>query len=239
MSRSRSPTTGSRTAAAALLALAAASVLTALAAASAGAAPWPWRSVHAAGDRVRVQGTVADPAGQPLAGLTVELEAWNPSFDWSSWSTETGPVERRSTRSSERGEFGLDWTWDPGHRRFDLVARLREEVAGRTLDLELARVDVTERMTGSPSVAAALVVERADLVRRARAFLAALASDDERRAWRDLGLPERVERVESPLGDEAAWWYFAAGRVARFRDGRLVEIETFAPVRPVGGEAEP
>jgi hypothetical protein len=230
MFRSPSPTTARLAAAAALLALAPG---------FAGAAAWPWRSAHAEGDVVRIAGTVADPAGRPVEGLTVELEASSPRLDWRRLARDAGTIERRSARSSERGEFALDWTWNPGYRRFDLVVRLREEVAGRALDLELARLDVTDRMARSATVAASLVVERAEFVRRARDFLAALASDDELRTWRDLGLPERLERLESPLGGEASWWYFAAGKVARFRAGRLVEIETFAPVRPLDGEGTP
>ncbi|KAB2968882.1 MAG: carboxypeptidase regulatory-like domain-containing protein [Thermoanaerobaculia bacterium] len=214
--------------------LAAASALLALASGAAGAETWPWRSAHAAGEVVHVAGTVSDASGQPIEGLTVELEASSPRVDWRRLARDAGPLERRSARSSARGEFGLDWAWDPGFRRFELVVRLREEVAGRTLDLELARLDVTDRMTRSRAVAAALVVERAELVRRALAFLDSLRSDDERATWRDLGLPERIERVESPAGAESAWWYFEAGRVARFRDGRLAEIETFPPVRAPG-----
>ena len=49
-----------------------------------------------------------------------------------------------------------------------------------------------------------------------------------------LGLPESVDRVESPSAVEAAWWYYAAGRVARFRDGRLIELQSFDPIRPLG-----
>lgn len=74
-------------------------------------------------------------------------------------------------------------------------------------------------------------------VERARSFLAGVESEDERRVWTDLGLPESVDRVESPGSVEAAWWYYAAGRVARFRDGRLIEVQTFDPIRPLGEDA--
>lgn len=218
--------------------LAAAAALLTLAGDPAGAAAWPWRSAHAPGDVVRLAGTVADPSGEPIEGLTIELEASSPRLDLRRMERDAGPLERRSTRSSARGEFALEWAWDPGFRRFDLVVRLREEVAGRALDFELARLDVSDRMTRSSSVAAALVVEQAELVRRAQAFLDSLGSDDERATWRDLGLPERVERVETAAGVEAAWWYFETGQVARFRDGRLAEVESFPPVR-ARGEQEP
>jgi hypothetical protein len=233
MFRSPSRTTADRPRAAAR---ALAAVL-ALAAAAPAAASHPWGFPYEAGDGVRFEGAVADVSGRALAGVEVALEASTPRFDWRRL-TSAPRVERQTATSDERGAFALEWSWDPAFRRFELVATLAEELAGRTLRHELVRVDVTDRVkTGSP-VAASLAIADGRFVERARAFLAAVATDDERRIWTELGLPESVDRLESPSGVEAAWWYYAAGRVARFRDGRLIELQSFDPIRPLGeGEA--
>ena len=54
---------------------------------------------------------------------------------------------------------------------------------------------------------------------RLRSFVASVVSPDETRTFAEHGLPESVDRLESPGGVEAAWWYFASGHVVRFRDG--------------------
>ncbi len=52
------------------------------------------------------------------------------------------------------------------------------------------------------------------------------------------GGPTRSTAATAPPAPSAAWWYFALGRVYRFRDGRLAEVERFAPVRRIGAGAE-
>ncbi len=230
---SRSPT---RTTADRALALA---CVAALSAAAAGA-KLPWRFPYSAGDPVRIQGTVADPAGRPIAGLEVTLEAAKPRFDWRRLSSTAGDLQTRKTTTDERGQFALDWTWDPAFRRFDLVATIRVEAAGRVLAHELARLDVADRLEQGSPAAVALVVESSGYVERLRAFVAELESADERRVWSEMGLPDSVDRVESAgAAIEAAWWYFGIGRVARFREGRLVQVEEFPPVRPIGERGPP
>jgi hypothetical protein len=113
---------------------------------------------------------------------------------------------------------------------------VRVEAAGREVASELARLDVGDRLRGESPVTAALTVERSGYVDRLRTFVGSISSDDERRVFAELGVPESVDRVESPSSVEAAWWYFEAGRVARFRDGALVETQTFDPIRPLDAE---
>lgn len=202
------------------------------------AASHPWGFPYEAGDGVRFEGAVADAGGHALGGIEIALEASTPRLDWRRL-TSAPRVERRVATSDERGAFAIDWTWDAAFRRFELVATLSEELAGRTLRHELARLDVTDRVKSGSPVSASLVVADGRFVERARAFLAGIASEDERRIWTELGLPESIDRVESPNVVEAAWWYYAAGRVARFRDGRLVELQSFDPIRPLGGDSAP
>ncbi len=229
MSRSPSPTTAERAAGLALAALLAAS------AASAG---HPWRFPHAEGAAVRFEGSVSDAAGNPVAGVEVALEASTPRFDWRRFSPAQR-TERRTTRTDERGRFALDWVWDGAYRRFELAATLREQVGGRELARELARLEVSDRVATATPVVAALVIDDAAGLARLRAFLTGLDSDDELRVWREAGLPESIDRVVSPDSEEAAWWYFSAGRVVRFRDGVQTAVDTFPPVRPIGDEAAP
>lgn len=221
MSRSPSRTIARRAAATAALALAAT---------LAAAAPWPWRFGYSPGAPVGVHGTIADGSGRPLAGLEVALEASNPHFDWRTLTEVPGEVVRHAVRSGADGAFALDWSWDPRMRRFEVVVSLDETLGSRTLHAELTRLDVTDRLAHGTPVAAALVVEDAQRVARLRAFLAGVRSEDEKRVWEESGLPESVDTTAGPAVTEVAWWYFAAGRVARFRDGRLVEVESFPPV---------
>lgn len=198
----------------------------------------PWGFPFEAGDPVRFEGSVADSGGSALGDIEVALEASTPRFDWRRL-TSAPRVERRTATSDERGAFAIEWTWDAAFRRFELVATLSEELAGRTLRHELARVDVTDRVKSGSPVAASLVVADGGFVERARAFLGGIESPDERRIWTELGLPESIDRVESPTAVEAAWWYYATGRVARFRDGRLFELQAFDPIRPLGEDGAP
>ncbi len=234
MSRSPSATTASRRAAWRRGVLAATLAAGCLVAAVPAGAAFPWRFPFHDGDSVRFQGTVADPKGHPISGLEVVLEASNPHLDWRKLSRVEGAVTRRTVVSDARGGFSIDWTWSTGYRRFELVAVVRAGTEAREVVQELARLDVSDRIEHGSPVTAALTVERAGFVERLRDFVGSLDSDDERRVWADLGLPESVDRRESPGGTEASWWYFAAGRVARFEDGRLLEIQQFSPVRPIG-----
>lgn len=230
MSRSKPPTTAELGARALLL--------LALAAAPARAA-LPWGEPFREGEAVRFAGTVADPQGQPLADLEVTLEASRTKLDLRSLARVPAATATRAARTNERGEYAIDWAWQPGFRRFALVASIPVRGAAGESRQELARVDVSTRLKQGSPVSATLTVEAADFVRALRAFVAALASDDERRVYEEAGKPDSVDRRQGPAGASAAWWYFALGRVYRFRDGRLAEVERFAPVLPLGAAREP
>ncbi len=44
-----------------------------------------------------------------------------------------------------------------------------------------------------------------------------------------MGRPDRFDGE----GETAAWWYFEAGKVYRFRAGALEQVEHFEPIKPL------
>ncbi len=76
-----------------------------------------------------------------------------------------------------------------------------------------------------------MVVEDAGFVRTLREFVASIDSDDERQVYHEHGQarPRRARRTGA--ADEASWWYFESGPVYRFRDGGLVQVIPFDPVK--------
>ncbi len=229
MSRSRSRTSAE------LVALGALALATLAAAAS--ARPFPWRAPYAEGERVRFEGIVSDPQGRPLPGVDVRLAASAPGFDWRSFSREVRESRTAPSRTDDRGRFEVEWAWDSGFREFELVVSVAVRRSGVEVDQELERLDLGERVRQGAPVTAAVSVRRADYVRGVQAFVAALVTDDQRRVHQQLGLPESVDDQATAAGLESAWWYFELGRVARFLDGRLLEVESFPPVPERSGEA--
>lgn len=220
MSRSPSRTIASALAAGLLLA------------AAAGAQTWPWKAKFAAGETVVFSGTVTGPDGAPLTGIDVAIEGWKTGVDLRGLSLERENRTRVAARTNERGEFTIDWTWSDEHRKFAAVAFVPYRSVDGDTEYELARVELTKRLRDGSPVTANLAVERKglDFIDRLRQFEASLATEDERTTYAELGLPERVDRT--PVGDsvETAWWYFAHGRVCRFRDGIRSEVQSFPPI---------
>ena len=66
-----------------------------------------------------------------------------------------------------------------------------------------------------------------------------LDSDDATTAGEKLGRTVDLlfDDQATAAGLESAWWYFGLGRVARFLDGRLLEVESYPPVPARSGEA--
>jgi hypothetical protein len=232
MSRSPSPTTAERRRGLA------AALLLAIAAAGPAAAALPWSLPFAEGETVRFSGTVADPAGRPIPGIEVAVIAASRKFDLRSFSKVPGESERRVARTDARGEYAIDWTWDSRFREFAVVAFVTARGPDGDHERELARAEVGKRLRQGSPVLAALTVENADFFYALRDFVASLASEDERRVYQEAGRPDAVDRREGEVR-EAAWWYYGLGRVYRFRDGRLAEVERFDPVRPFGREGAP
>ncbi len=88
-------------------------------------------------------------------------------------------------------------------------------------------------LAGSP-VVSAIVIRNRGFVDRLRDFIASVRTADQRRVYEEMGVPDDVKRVEyAGLRQEAevSWWYFAAGKVYRFRAGQLDQVERFDPVQ--------
>lgn len=188
------------------------------------------------GQRVQVTGLVADPQGRPLEGMRVTLEVSRTYFSVRHLRKEqVEDVRRVSAVTNAQGEYTMEWPWDSYFNHFEMTAGVVVR-KGRTDSLqELAREDVTRRLTGGSPVVVSLVVENVKFVESLRQFLALVKSEDERRTYDEMGKPDKVQRFEYPDHVEAAWWYFESGRVYRFRSGRLEQVVPFTPVPPVPG----
>jgi hypothetical protein len=189
------------------------------------------------GQRIQVTGVVADSQGQPLKDLRVVLEVSRTYFSMRNLRRTADPdVRRVSATTDARGNYTLEWPWDNYFNHFEVVAgvpvhtRLENGRTGETVQ-ELARQEITRRVeAGSPAVVA-ITVESRVFLDNLRQFLASIQTDDQRKVYQEMGKPDRVRNVQYPGYLESSWWYFEAGRVYRFRDGRLEQVTPFDPVR--------
>ncbi|PYQ56495.1 MAG: hypothetical protein DMF53_25375 [Acidobacteria bacterium] len=141
-----------------------------------------------------------------------------------------------SAVTDARGNYTLEWPWDSYFNHFELVAgvpvhsRLENGRTGDTVQ-ELARQEITRRVeAGSPAVVA-VTIDNRQFLDNFRQFLASIKTDDQRKVYQEMGRPDRIRNVRYPSYLESSWWYFEAGRVYRFRDGRLEQVTPFDPVR--------
>jgi hypothetical protein len=186
------------------------------------------------GDRVQFTGRVTDEAGKPLAGVRVVLEAARRSLSLREMRRTEKDARRVGTLTNEQGEYALEWPWDNYFNRLRLLAGV-EVRHGREESLEvLEREDVSERVLAGSPVVSAIVIHNRAFVDRLRDFVASVRSADERRTYEEMGLPDDVKRVNyagRPQEYEVSWWYFGAGRVYRFHNGRVEQVERFTPVQ--------
>ena len=188
-------------------------------------------TVHRNGDTVAITGVVTDPQGQPLADVRVLLEATRSTFNILRFERTPKDVRRLSATTNARGEYSLEWPWDDYYNVFELVVAVPVRKAeGERLEV-LDRTDVTQRLSGSATVVAALVVENAAYLRQLRAFVGDVQSADERRVYGELGKPDEIKTVRYPDRTEVSWWYFEKGKVYRFADGKLEQVVPFEPVK--------
>ncbi len=207
-------------------------IATLLAAPVAGEIAWPWRPKIAAGEIVRFSGTVVDLAGQPLSDVDVVVEGWRTGIDVRAFARVRSQRVHAAARTNERGEYAIDWTWDPRLHHFEVSAVAPYRSAGGDTSHTLARVDVTRRLRSSRAIVALLSVGTNELafLRRLLEFERSLSSPDEHATYAELGLPEQLDQSSAGATDESAWWYYSTGRVCRFRNGVRVEVESFTPV---------
>jgi hypothetical protein len=188
----------------------------------------------AQGDRVQVTGAVTDQQGRPLSDVRVTFEATRTYFSVRRFQrTQTEEIRRVTAVTDAGGQFTIQWPWDSYFNHFELVVGVPVRKARKEALVELAREDVTNRFQGGSPVVASLVVQNknAQFVTKLRELLASIKSDDERRVYDEMGKPDKVERVVYPGRTEVSWWYFDAGRVYRFQDGRLEQVVPFEPVK--------
>ncbi len=186
---------------------------------------------YAQGERVQFTGVVTDREGQPLANVRVALEASRTYFSLRHLRREQAEMRRVSTTTNGQGEYSLDWPWDSYFNHFELVVGVPVRKAQDERLEELERTDVTRRALAGSPVVSAIVVQNSQFVRALREFMASVKSADEQRVYGEMGRPDKVERVQYPGWMEVSWWYFDAGRVYRFRDGRLEQVVPFEPVK--------
>jgi len=187
---------------------------------------------YAQGERVQITGIVADAQGQPLPEVRVTFEATRTYFSMRQLRrTSDQEVRRVSATTSAAGEYTLVWPWDSYFNHFEVVVGVPVRTgSGERLE-ELARQDVTRRVTaGSPAVVA-VTVENRKFLDAFRQFLTSIQTEDQRKVYQEMGKPDRIRNVQYPGYLESSWWYFESGRVYRFRDGRLEQVVPFDPVR--------
>jgi hypothetical protein len=188
-------------------------------------------AVHALGDRVQVTGIVTAADGRPLAGVQVVLEVSRSYFAVRQLRTDRKETRRVSTTTNPRGEYTIEWPWDPYFNNFELLVGLPVR-KGQAEKLEvLARHDLTQRLQRGSPVIVSPVVENAGLVSRVRDFVAGLSSEDENRVYQEMGKPDEVKSLRLPDREEVTWWYFERGRMYRFLDGRLEQVVPFDPIK--------
>jgi hypothetical protein len=212
----------------------AAGLAAALALAASLVAPQPAaasRGPYADGEKVRLTGIVTDPAGHPISELQVVLEASRAYFNLRHFQQAKKDVTRLTGITNERGEYTLEWPWNGYYNSFELQIGIpTRRPDGEHLKV-LERLDLTRRIEQGSPVVSAVVVSDAAFVKNLRDFLATIKTDDERQVHQQMGEPDKVERNEYPDHLEVSWWYFESGKVYRFRDGKLMQIDPFDPVK--------
>jgi len=185
-------------------------------------------------ERVRFTGVVSDAAGKPVPGAEVVVEVSRRYLSLRQLRRAEKDTRRVGARSNAQGEYSIEWPWDGYFNHFQLLAGVSVR-HGKEEHLEvLASEDVTERVLAGSPVVSPIVIHDRGVVDRLRDFVASVRSEDERRVYEEMGLPDDVKRVGyagSRQETEVSWWYFEAGKVYRFRDGRLDQVERFDPVQ--------
>jgi hypothetical protein len=189
------------------------------------------------GDLLVITGVVTDAAGRPLPDVQVSLEASRSGISIRTLRRAARQTQRVSTTTGARGEYSIDWRRSSYFNEYALVAEIPVREAGRDARRELARVDLSSRVRRAQSpLVVALGVEDTSFLDALTGFLASLDSADERRVYELLGRPDAVDTVRYGDRVEDSWWYFAAGKVVRLRDGVLVDETAFEPVRPFNAQ---
>jgi hypothetical protein len=185
-------------------------------------------------ERLQFTGVVSDPAGKPVPGVEVVVEVSRRYLSLRQLRRADKDVRRVGALTNAQGEYRIEWPWDGYFNHFQLLAGISVR-HGKEEHLEvLESEDVTERVLAGSPVVSPIEIHDRGVVDRLRDFVASVRSEDQRRVYEEMGVPEDVKRVSYAGREqetEVSWWYFEAGKVYRFRDGRLDQVERFDPVQ--------
>jgi len=207
-------------------------VLTTIAGCTASAGPAKSKRSYERGEVVTITGVVSDLANQPVADLEVVFEASRHAFDYLRFHKRRPVVRTISTTTGPDGGYRLDWPWDKGFNRFALAFGITVAEPGGEGFHVLHREDLTRRIEFGSPVVSAIRIQDTSFLDSFLEFRAGLETEDQRKVYRDVGKPDKVRERGSADGTEVDWWYFELGKVYRFRDGQLYEVENFEPVAP-------
>jgi hypothetical protein len=194
-------------------------------------ASWLRKFPYATGEAVVVQGTVTDAANAPLADLEVVLEVTDTRLSLRPFGRAPREIHRVATRTDAQGGYALRLVWDERWDRAELLVGVPVYRGDGPKVHVLERLDVTRRVAqGTPAVIGA-VIQDMEFLRNHREFERSLVSESMQRSYREKGRPDRVDRLETPAAVEVTWWYYTAGFTLRFRDGVLIDTQSFEPIR--------
>ncbi len=196
------------------------------------AAFFPFKSSpYEQGQVIEIAGTVTDRQGNPLPDLTVVLEASRHRLKLRELRRVEEDATRRTAKPDAQGHYTLEWQWDRYYNHHELLLTVPLNTREGPRLRVLHAVDISKRIKGGSPVVIPLVLEDTSFLESLRRFLATIESEDQRRAYQERGKPDRVRVVDHLSHKEVTWWYFEAGQVVRFRDGRLEQVEPFEPVK--------
>ncbi len=179
---------------------------------------------------VEVSGRITDAAGQPLGSVEVVLEAYHRKLDLRRMKRRDVDLLRVVATTGKDGRFQLEWARNDHYQIFYLATALPVRRQGRDeLDV-FSRLEISAEMRGGSSVRRDLTVEDAEAMRWLQRFLAGMTSAAEQRVYQEMGRPDRIDAAAEAATGESAWWYFAAGKVYRFKGGEFDQVIHFEPI---------
>ena len=185
------------------------------------------------GQTIEIKGRVTDLTGDPIEGVRIELRAARRAFSFHYRQRALfNPVEV-FVRTDETGHYTIPWKWHKYYNDFLVRAVVQVPQGGANDDKKevLAQVDLTDELPQTGPVVASMTIENTDFLRTFRSFVATIDSGDEKRVYQEQGTPDKVDTVDRPERTDETWWYFARGTAYRFEGGRLIEVDSFDPVR--------
>ena len=178
------------------------------------------------GDRVVLEGTVVDGAGQPAKDIAVVLEATREKFSLRHFENRRGETLKLPERTDENGRFRFEWTWDRHYNVFEIAFGLEVTRDGAPGFEIVERRDITSEVSSGASTALRIELDQVDWLQWLRLYIDGRASDDEKKIYRELGRPDKLT-VDGTL---SSWWYFTLGKVYRLEGGRLEQVVPFDPI---------